>query len=72
MPIYEYRCQECGTKTEALQKLGAGKEGVVCRSCGSENLEKIISGYNVGKSSGGHEAGSCGTGSCCSGGACGI
>ena len=43
MPIYEYRCQKCGAKTEALQKLGAGEKGLICQACGSEDLKKIRS-----------------------------
>ncbi|HEX31008.1 MAG: hypothetical protein DRQ02_12205 [Candidatus Latescibacterota bacterium] len=35
MPIYEYRCQKCGTKFELLQKVGATGEDLVCPKCGA-------------------------------------
>lgn len=33
MPIYEYRCQDCGHRFEILQSLGAGGEGLACPRC---------------------------------------
>lgn len=35
MPIYEYKCQECGAKFEVFQKVGATNEEVVCPKCGA-------------------------------------
>ena len=42
MPIYEYRCQECGHELEALQKISADplKD---CPDCGAPALKKRIS-----------------------------
>ncbi|HTP48092.1 MAG TPA: FmdB family zinc ribbon protein [Casimicrobiaceae bacterium] len=42
MPIYEYRCDACGHKLEALQKLSDSplKE---CPSCGKARLSKLVS-----------------------------
>ena len=42
MPIYEYRCQECGHELEALQKISADplKD---CPDCGAPALKKKIS-----------------------------
>src|SRR3954469_638087 len=34
MPIYEYRCQDCGNRFERLQRLGQGGEGLSCPECG--------------------------------------
>jgi putative FmdB family regulatory protein len=43
MPIYDFRCQECGEVSEfLLSNFGAG-ENLACPSCGSENLERLIS-----------------------------
>ena len=36
MPIYEYRCSNCGHELEALQKL-ADAPLVVCPSCNANN-----------------------------------
>ncbi|HEM61150.1 MAG TPA: zinc ribbon domain-containing protein [Chloroflexi bacterium] len=41
MPIYEYRCRECGEKTEIL--VLAGSSSATCPSCGSPLLEKLFS-----------------------------
>ncbi len=40
MPIYEYKCKDCGKVIEILKK---GSESVECPECGSKNLEKLIS-----------------------------
>ncbi len=42
MPIYDYKCGECGKVSEVFQR-GLGGEPVKCPSCGSENLERIFS-----------------------------
>lgn len=43
MPIYEYRCNECGKATEIFHKKFEPDESVICPHCGSENLKKLIS-----------------------------
>ena len=42
MPIYEYRCKECGHKLEALQKLSDAPL-LTCPSCGKDALSKLVS-----------------------------
>ena len=42
MPIYEYRCTDCGHRLEALQRL-AEAPLVVCPACGKESLTKLMS-----------------------------
>ncbi len=42
MPIYEYECQACGYKKEALQKL-SDEPLVDCPECGKPKLKKLIS-----------------------------
>ena len=42
MPIYEYRCSNCGHELEALQKL-ADAPLVVCPSCNAQSLVKLVS-----------------------------
>ena len=42
MPIYEYRCSNCGHELEALQKL-ADAPLVVCPSCNANSLVKLVS-----------------------------
>jgi putative FmdB family regulatory protein len=41
MPIYEYLCQQCGARTETLQRLGAPPL-TECTECGGP-LRKLIS-----------------------------
>ncbi len=43
MPIYEYKCQDCGKVTEALVQLKNSNQILCCVHCKSENLRKIIS-----------------------------
>lgn len=46
MPIYEYRCNECGKVTSHLV---LNREGFspVCRHCGGKALQKLISRVNM-------------------------
>jgi putative FmdB family regulatory protein len=71
MPIYEYRCQSCGGKNEFLQKMDATADGLVCKTCGSKELQKVISAHCGGKCNSHGSSHSCGSGGCC-GGACGV
>lgn len=59
MPIYEYRCQECGYRYEKLMRLGA-VEAPPCPACGSTDARRLISA--VARRREGDETGSaCGT-----------
>ncbi len=51
MPIYEYRCHDCGTTFSRLQRVGAGADGVRCPSCESEKIERLLSSFASGTSS---------------------
>jgi putative FmdB family regulatory protein len=42
MPIYEYRCAECGHQAEHLQKLSEPPL-TVCTACGKPALTKLLS-----------------------------
>jgi len=42
MPIYEYRCAECGFQDEFLQKVSEPAL-TVCPSCGKAALRKLVS-----------------------------
>jgi putative FmdB family regulatory protein len=52
MPIYEYRCEDCGAITEFLQKRVDVPEKVACEQCGSERLARLLSAVNVSVSEG--------------------
>ncbi|MDA8107451.1 MAG: zinc ribbon domain-containing protein [Betaproteobacteria bacterium] len=42
MPIYEYRCADCGFQDEFLQKVSEAPL-TVCPSCGKASLRKLLS-----------------------------
>ena len=42
MPIYEYRCLECGFQDEFLQKVYE-PQLTVCPTCGKESFRKLVS-----------------------------
>jgi putative FmdB family regulatory protein len=41
VPIYEFRCQACGERFEAL--VDAGTDAVECRLCGAATAERVLS-----------------------------
>jgi putative FmdB family regulatory protein len=42
MPIYEYRCLECGRISEIFIR-GVSSQSVQCPACGSYKLDKLLS-----------------------------
>jgi putative FmdB family regulatory protein len=68
MPIFEYKCRQCGHVTGFLEKAGA-KGPHKCEKCGSGKTDKAFSTFaaQVGSASqpaGCAHAGSCASGSC--------
>ncbi len=51
MPIYEYRCTDCGAEFPRLQSMNATSEGVSCPKCGSESVERKLSTFASSSSS---------------------
>ncbi|HID92991.1 MAG TPA: zinc ribbon domain-containing protein [bacterium (Candidatus Stahlbacteria)] len=43
MPIYEYRCENCGQINEVFQKGLELEAPIACSNCGSIKLTKLIS-----------------------------
>ena len=43
MPIYEYRCKDCGNINEFLVGVGRDNVEIKCVHCGSKSLDKIVS-----------------------------
>jgi len=43
MPIYEYRCNQCGKVSEILVVVGPDNNSLACQHCGSHDLRKILS-----------------------------
>ena len=69
MPLYEYKCGDCGGVSELLVGVGGDAPDIACLSCGSEDLKRMISIFSVNRGAqpatccGGHIAGEC-EGSC--------
>jgi putative FmdB family regulatory protein len=41
VPIYEFRCGECGQRFDAL--VDVGTKSAVCRECGAEGAKRVLS-----------------------------
>lgn len=57
MPLYEYRCPECGHRFEILQRMGEGAEGLACPHCGAGQVEKQFSTFAATTGGGAQAAG---------------
>ncbi|MBM4171506.1 MAG: zinc ribbon domain-containing protein [Ignavibacteria bacterium] len=81
MPIFEYKCNDCGKKFDVLHKSTTNLEEVNCPDCQSKNHKKLLSSFSasVGNSSSFSGTPSCSDGSCgipsysgCASGTCGL
>lgn len=43
MPMYEYRCQECGKLYEQLRRMSEADTNLQCPACGSPKVERQVS-----------------------------
>ena len=69
MPIFEYLCDDCGTKFEKLVR-STSQNGIHCPSCGQDHLTTQISRFAAHSNGAAKEAEpmpSCGAGMCCGG-----
>ncbi len=71
MPIFEYRCEQCGHVMEVLQQSRKATRQT-CAQCGGTDMKKLLSGFAVGqaKASGGAACDSCEAGPMCGAGGC--
>lgn len=53
MPIYEYKCANCGTVSEFLEGITSEKTRLCCPTCGSGKLTKLLSRSFIAKSGSG-------------------
>jgi putative FmdB family regulatory protein len=44
MPIFEYKCHQCGEKFEVLV-YSHTESTVICANCGSESIERLFSSF---------------------------
>lgn len=64
MPIYEYRCHDCGKTSELLVGMTQDDREVRCKYCGSNKMDKMLSRSNIAKQ---HGSGSYSGGQTCCG-----
>jgi putative FmdB family regulatory protein len=70
MPIFEYACEECGTKFEAIV---FGEKKAECPQCHTQKLQVQLSTFAVNTKSSASPAAGCGATNCCMGsGGCAI
>lgn len=58
MPIYEFRCVECGNVFEKIFKSSDETVEMTCPGCSATNIERVVSvtNYAVGVGKGGNQA----------------
>ena len=79
MPIFEYACEDCGTKFEKLVRRSTEADALQCPSCGHDHLTAQYSTFAAHSGSGKSSTDAapvCGSGMCgsdfCGGGMCGM
>jgi len=63
MPIHEYRCLTCGRVDEFMTGMGDKSDPLVCKECGGEGFERLLSSAKFSIGSAKHAEGS--SGRCC-------
>ncbi|MDY6862594.1 MAG: zinc ribbon domain-containing protein [Thermodesulfobacteriota bacterium] len=61
MPIYEYRCNQCGEISEIMIGIGSRSDVLQCKNCSSVDIERILSTSAFTLKNGGHQTGN----TCC-------
>lgn len=48
MPMYEYRCRQCGEDYEELRRMQDADRDLKCPICGAEEIERLLSAFATG------------------------
>ena len=70
MPIYDYRCEECGKVYDVFHKVKEVEEDIVCPGCESKKHTRLLSAPSISMGSK-QAAPPCADGGCCPG-SCGL
>jgi len=68
MPIYEYRCPNCGHVFDQFQPMSADNSDVKCPKCGTPRPERLFSAFAMSGGNTNRRANSTSSTSCGSGG----
>jgi len=66
MPIFEFRCGDCGATFEKLTKADWKKEAITCTGCEGKNIIKLVSSFCSPGTGGGSGCSGCSGGDCSS------
>ena len=79
MPVFEYKCNDCGSKFDMFHKSSLSQEEVICPKCGSVKTKKLFSAFATANPSESDNSSSCASGNCstdysggCASGMCGL
>ncbi|MBP3192672.1 FmdB family zinc ribbon protein [Natronogracilivirga saccharolytica] len=76
MPLYEYKCKDCGKVTEFRSSMDNKAEmagSLICEDCGSRSFSQVFGGIALTQgSSGGNDLPPDTGGGCCPGGMCNL
>jgi putative FmdB family regulatory protein len=75
MPIYEYKCEDCGSQFEKLVRRTSDVAELECPSCGQKHLRQELSTFAAQVSNGGGKSAempTCPSGRCSNPGMCGM
>lgn len=50
MPIYEFKCNRCGSTFEQLMFPSDEEDNVICTSCGERDTSRLMSAFSCGSS----------------------
>ena len=45
MPLYEYRCEQCGRAFELLRRMSDADRDLVCPECRSQQVRRLFSTF---------------------------
>jgi len=48
VPIYTYKCEDCGEEFDLLIGVVADSDKLKCKKCSSRKLKRIFSGFGIG------------------------